>query len=618
VATQISFSLRYKHIISSTVLAFLLTNCANQQKAPLIKTTPRTTLEEKDTATSTISAQQYLLKAAHIAPKQAIPLLIKASAAFLDEENYLKSLWVANQVSTLLENPAQHYQVAILKADSLVQLSEIEQANKQLQQAELHNEKNGIKHSLRYFQLQATVQKQRKLIISSLDASLRAFSMNVNVSDEDTLIIWHELSRLSQWQLQQLVSLKPPHIGGWQQILNYGFQFGHEQQRFHRYLTQWQRKYPTHPGNFIIDKIKKKSTLITTQIDNIAVILPLSGKQESAGVVAQQGILAAYNNDSNVTLHFIDANKVDMATLPATFQENNIDYVIGPLLKDHVHSYLNIPDNKTPTLLLNIATDVPMQANHVALSMRREDEAIQAATTLSKQKFEYPIVFSLNDNVSQRIAKSFALQWYLITNKQPEIVYFDRNADMQKILKEGLDVGESQNRIKRIESRIRQNIETESRNRRDIDMIYLVGSPTATRLLKPYIDVNISTYSSLIPIFASSLSHSGKVDASDRKDLAGLTFTEMPWLLSSKYQNKNLEQLSHKLWPERSDSLQRIFAMGFDSFHLVKKISAMKVEPYIRHFGQTGILKLDTKNMLTRSLLWGRYLQGEVQEIDID
>jgi outer membrane PBP1 activator LpoA protein len=256
-----------------------------------------------------------------------------------------------------------------------------------------------------------------------------------------------------------------------------------------------------------------------------------------------------------------------------------------------------------------------MQQNHVALSMRREDEAIQAATTLSKQNFKHPIVFSLGDNISKRVAKSFAQQWYMTTNKKPEIVYFDKNADMQKLLKDSLDVNESQKRIKGIEVRLRQNIKTESRNRRDIDMIYLVASPTATRLLKPYIDVNISTYASLIPIFASSLSHSGKVDASERKDLSGLTFTEMPWLLSSKGQDKALALISHKLWPERSDSLQRIFAMGFDSINLVKKIPTMKNAPYVRHFGQTGVLKLDARNILTRSLLWGKYDQGEVQEI---
>ena len=614
--TQTSFFSNSKYILSSAVLAFLLASCATSKKTSIIKPSQQVTVEDNSTATAKISAQQYLLNAANVSTQQAIPLLIEASAAFLAEENYLKSLWVANQVSALLQNSAQQYKIAIIKADNLVQLSEVNQAHNQIQQAELYNKNK--KHSLRYFQLRAIIQKERGLIIAALDASLRAFSMNVNTTDNDVMTLWHELSRLSQWQLQQLVVLKSPHINGWQQILNYGYQFGHEQQRFHRYLTQWQRKNPNHPANIVINQLKETPILTVNKITNIAVVLPLSGNQQSAGSVAQQGILAAYNNDKDITLHFIDSNKVDMATLPSTFLEDEIDYVIGPLLKKHVHSYLNILNNELPTLLLNISSDVPMQPNHVALSMRREDEAIQAATTLSKQDFKHPIVFSLNDNVSQRIAKSFAQQWFMTANIQPEIVYFDRNADMQKLLKKSLDVSESQKRIKNIELRLRQNIKTESRNRRDLDMIYLVASPTATRLLKPYIDVNISTYASLIPIFASSLSHSGKVDASERKDLDGLSFTEMPWLLSSKYQNKPLQQLSHKLWPERSDSLQRIFAMGFDSYNLVKKIPAMKAEPYIRHFGQTGVLKLDAQNILTRRLLWGKYDQGEVQEIVMD
>ena len=91
-----------------------------------------------------------------------------------------------------------------------------------------------------------------------------------------------------------------------------------------------------------------------------------------------------------------------------------------------------------------------MKLYHAGAAMRREDEAIQAATTLSKQNFKHPIIFSLNDNVSQRIAKSFAQQWLVTTNIQPEIVYFDRNADMQKLLKKSLDVSESQKRIRNL------------------------------------------------------------------------------------------------------------------------------------------------------------------------
>jgi len=100
--------------------------------------------------------------------------------------------------------------------------------------------------------------------------------------------------------------------------------------------------------------------------------------------------------------------------------------------------------------------------------------------------------------------------------------------------------------------------------------------------------------------------------------LNDLVFTEMPWLLTSKQQNVQLASLSRTLWPSRSDSLQRIFAMGFDSLNLVDKLPAMKQRPYVRHYGQTGILKLDRNNTLIRSLIWGVYQKDKVSEIAMD
>ena len=462
------------------------------------------------------------------------------------------------------------------------------------------------------------MQTKRNLPIAALDAKLRAFAKNSQATSDEIDAIWQQLCQLSQWQHQQLIKMAPPKIKGWSRLLTFANKFGDDDDRFQRYLSQWQREYNTHPAQYIVTQLQLIEPALINENKNIAIIIPLSGKQERAGKVAQQGILAAYDTNSGAALHFIDSTTLDMSTLTLQLADLNIDYVIGPLLKDNVKKYLSQEALTLPTLLLNIPATMALKPYQVALSMRPEDEAIQAATTLSRQHYKQPIILSHQDKASRRIAKTFSQQWQHITGQQPETVFFNNDEKMQSQLKASLGVDLSQQRTKELDRRIKYSIKSELRNRRDIDMIYIVGLPLETKLLKPYIDVNISPFADIIPVYASSRSHSAKSDRSDNRDLSGLTFTEMPWQLASKQQNAALVAEAKKLWPNRSDSLQTIFAMGFDSLSLVDKISSMKSKTYVRHYGQTGILQLGDDNILKRSLIWGKYSRNKVQEVAID
>ena len=343
----------------------------------------------------------------------------------------------------------------------------------------------------------------------------------------------------------------------------------------------------------------------------------MSGKLEEAGKTAQQGILSAYDNDPSRNLLFIDSDKLDMTTLDAVFAENNIEFVIGPLLKSNVQKYIETVTSTLPTLLLNLPKNADLLPHHFTLSMQRENEAQQAATSLKQRNYKYPLVLSFNNSVSRNIAQSFATQWEQVNGSAPDIVYFGSGNQMQDDLKASLDINKSKQRVTEVKRMVKEKLNYQLRNRRDIDMIYLVGSPQQTKLMKPYIDVNISPFAKEIPVYASSLSHSIQEDSSDNRDLYRLVFTEIPLLLESKQQNKELAKISQTLWPQRSDSLQRVFAMGYDSLHLVDKVITMQKHPYIRHLGQTGILMLDKDNILTRSLLWGRYSKDKVHQIAI-
>jgi outer membrane PBP1 activator LpoA protein len=599
------------------MVSTLLTSCSASKKAS--KEIKEVTYNKPlETSENIISAQQLLLAAQTQDSEEAIATLTQASELLILEENYNHALWLAQQVAQLSESEIQNYRLALVSAHSLFKLNEIELSFKELEIADKYSTDNNITHQEEYYFLFAQVQKNRGLKISSLNAILHWFSLSSKTSSDDIHQIWQSLSLLSTWQVGQLADLAPPYFKGWQQLLSYAHKFGGDTNRFERYLTQWQRNFPNHPAQAIIESLKATELEAQVTFQNIAIILPLSGKQAKAGKVAQQGILAAYSNIPDKNLSFIDSDTLDWTTLNNQLIESDSHFVIGPLLKANVYKYLNLHEIELPNLLLNTPQKAQRNDRQVILSMLPEDEAFQAATTLSRKNYQSPVVLSHKDAASKRIAKAFTKQWQLINGYTPEVVYFEKGKKMQEQLKASLDVDISQARISDLKIRLKQNLETESRNRRDIDMFYLVGSPAQTKLLKPYIDVNTSTFAKIIPVYASSRSHSTKQDSSKLNDLRNLVFTEMPWLLKSQQQNAKLSQLSKTLWPSRSDSLQRIFAMGYDSLYLVDKLPSMKQRPYVRHYGQTGILKLDDNNVLTRSLLWGIYRKGKVSEIAMD
>ena len=652
---QLSSPLRFTRIMFAKIkpifafiliimIMLLISSCSTEpnRKSVIVDKPVNIDLEETistQTAEDKLALAQSLNTQTTPAEQQQFNLLlVQASELFLQQQNYTKALWLSNKSTDLIKDNNHYlYRLFLVKAASLQALNYHQQALQQLtyahdlvlltaEQSNDNADTNAnyrLTLTLAYYQTLSAALFSQVQPTAAISANLTAFSLNTQANEQDVLLLWQQLSRLNQWQLTRLAKDTPPFFKGWQQLLKFSHKFGGDQIKFSRYLSLWQQNFPTHPAGVLIEQLKQTNLNVIT-IENIAVLLPLSGMQKSAGLVAQQGILAAFETNTTQKLHFIDANQVEWPLLAAQFSALQIDHVIGPLLKSNVTHFLTQSKEhielQVPTLLLNLPQQALLEPHQIALSMRPEDEAIKAASTLSQQNYTRPIILSYQDGVSKRIAQTFQKQWQTLTGKEVEIFYFKHGKEMQASLKASLDVDASQTRINTLSSKLKQVIKTETRNRRDVDMIYVIGNAAQTRLIKPYIDVNTSPFASIIPVFASSRSHSyaNSLNKDSINDLQGLTFTQMPWLLNSKQQNKSLANLSQKLWPMRSDNLSKIFAMGYDSYHLLGKVSLMQQAPYIRYFGQTGVLNLTENNILTRSLIWGKYQHNKVSQIALE
>jgi outer membrane PBP1 activator LpoA protein len=672
-------------ILPIIFLIFLASCSTNKVKAPSTATKATTEIDLITPSSDALSAEQHLILAQTLSSDKAVSELIITTKLFFQQNDYLNALWLADKTLPLVDEQVPNYinekvQLVLIKSSSLQQLGYYSESILPLEQLKKYLDVHDISLSATYYNLLSIAYDKKEQPVASLNAQLHAFSKtDTNLQSKQQVIdIWNKLKGLSQWQLNLIAQDKAPNDKGWLKLTAIANKFGGNTEQLHYHLKIWQTNFKVHPGNIIAAQLKTHD-ISPTVIKNIAVILPLSGKQHTAGLglALQQGILASYANDSTKKLHFLDSKTINWYDLTNQLSTLKIDYVIGPLLKSNVDKYIThtsmeaqsqsdymlsananllelnnnksaLDTEKTPviqpasylgsidsdaaiegylqqsnnnkaisTLLLNIPATASLTEQHTVLSMRPEDEAHQAAATLSRQNFKHPIVLSQNNAVSKRIAQAFVKQWHRITGDTIEVVYYGNGTQMQENITASLAVDQSKARISSLERRLNQSIKTQARNRRDIDMIYLVGTPEQTRLVKPYIEVNISPFSDVIPVFASSRSHSTRSDYSSNNDLRGLTFTEIPWLLANNKDNE-LVSLSQQLWPKRSDGLSRLFAMGYDSYQLINKISLMQQAPYIHHWGQTGVLKLDKNSILTRSFLWGTYKRNKVVTIAME
>ncbi|WP_068544897.1 penicillin-binding protein activator [Thalassotalea crassostreae] len=657
-----SISLKYSIVI---VTLLTLYGCATPEKKKTDTTTPTSAIETveviEDSTDSEITAEDLVEQASSEDNEQAIVLLLQATNKYIQQQQLDKALSMALELRKLSLTNAQENYNQLNISEVLFEIGEIELASQELSKV------NTQTVSKRQLFLQANINVQTGMLINGIIDYLNYHQQYPITAEDEAFYLATLFAKLKPYQVTALSKRKALHLEGWLAYTSSLSEYGNADDITNQ-LATWQSKFPEHPANLLIANVQQQAITLEqdAEFETVSVLIPLSGREKTLGETIQAGIMAAYQQKSKVQLNFIDTNATNMSDIVANLHQQKPSFVIGPLLKQHVESYLASTHDETafdegsvemttisaennnpfteseaitesaqssdqlslqeqltlphqwPTLLLNLPEQNVLNKNQFALSMLPEDEARQAAFSLSQKGYQQAMVLSQNSTIGKRMAKSFADEWQKYHHTQVNIIYYPNGKEMQTAVKRGLEVNLSDERIYLMRNRISENVKAEARNRRDVDMIYIFGTPDQARLIKPYVDVNISPFAESIDLFASSRSHNDKLDANTRRDLTGLTFTEIPWLLSSRQANPELAEQSKQLWPQRSSSLERIYAMGIDSFQLLEKLRAMQLIPMIKHQGEIGTLQMDEQGIISRSVDWGKYRSSRVQPIVIN
>jgi hypothetical protein len=576
---------------------------------------------------------------------------------------YARNQWLMRAAEAFKQQQAcaQSRKVLLLSLPELQDAAMRNQANILLAECELQNiDPDWAKISLYLDNIDARVShaqranKLRSLLHAKRQHWLAAAKSLVDVFDGDlqqSETIWYYLQALSEKQLQA-ASLSEPDLAPWLQLSLIVRQYGLQTDVLNQAVSQWQSQYPQHPLSVALPQEVKAGMLVSPLItQRIAVLLPLSGRLAQQGLAIKEGALSAYlqryhrasliEDSPPSVLHFFDTQGSTVADLAA--QVADYDVVIGPLIKNTVSEFVAIAPKQMHVLGLNrmdipAATieleqqpefnllledqllepsDTPELAPglRIFFALSPEDEAIQLAQKVFKTGAKYPIIITQDNGAAKRMANTFTQTWQSLSNdkpSQPEIGIFNDNESMRTSLISLLDVKQSKDRIDQIERLTSQQIHAVPRNRRDVDAIILFATPEQTELLNPIVEASLSPFNDkIVPVYASSRSFSANFSNNSLRDLRNIIFTDMPWMLPNGSQQA-LKAETAKIWPERDDTLKRLFALGYDAFDVLADLPALKSMPQLSIPGLTGRLSVDKSGNVVRVLPFGKITEDDV------
>jgi outer membrane PBP1 activator LpoA protein len=185
--------------------------------------------------------------------------------------------------------------------------------------------------------------------------------------------------------------------------------------------------------------------------------------------------------------------------------------------------------------------------------------------------------------------------------------YLLNQNDYTDPVKRLLNIVQSEARKERLENIAKMKLKFEARPREDIHFIFLAADPRHARLIKPQLNYHRA---SKLPIYATSHVFTGRGNPALDTDLDGIQFGDMPWMLVGDGRVAELRATLQPNWPYAHTGLDRLFALGVDTYAIVPHLNRLSSENAVRFSGVTSGLSLGRGGRLHRQLLWARFKKG--------
>lgn len=378
-------------------------------------------------------------------------------------------------------------------------------------------------------------------------------------------------------------------------------------------LAEWRERYPSHPANELLTQDVLPNLGVGLDYPaQIGLVLPLSGRQQAAGVAVRDGFLAALLQQDlgqRPLVNIYDSAEMGAATAYRRAVEDGAQFIVGPLTRDEVAAVAAPGETTVPTLALN---QLPDGATPPALlfqySLDPEEEARQVAQRVITDGRTRGLVLLPNNEWGRRLFGAFDTELKTLGGEIASMRFYDTNErDYSGPIRALLLIDESRARANALNAALGSRFEFEPRRRGDAQFVFIAAQPVQGRSLRPALRFHLADD---LPVYATSDIFEGASQAN--QDLEGVMFPDMPSVISPDAVSTELRTALVRHWPARARGRGgRLYAFGFDAYRLVPLLKAGKFGRQHAVPGMTGVLSVDDKGRVHRELDWARVSDGK-------
>jgi len=347
--------------------------------------------------------------------------------------------------------------------------------------------------------------------------------------------------------------------------------------------------------------------------EKVTLMVPLSGAYADSGKAVRDGFFAAYyydkqQNTSVPNINIVDTNSGNVRMLYQQAVSQGANFIVGPLLRSNLQA---ISSFSVPTLGLNWLQANETHQNLYQFGLSPMDETNQVVKKMDADGRTHVLIIVPNNDWGTRIENNFAAQWQALNKNIIGVLKYTSQQALNKNIASLLNVDQAYGNEWQLKQILNQKIRFIPRRRQDFDAIFLAAPPAQAKQIVPLLRFY---YVHDIPIYATSSIYDGVPNPHYNRDLDGVMFCDMPWVLLANDQLPpavaQIRTQLQNLWKQNFNQYPRLYALGVDAYFIVSEFNQLAPSASQGIQGATGALYLTNDRYIVRELVWAKMENG--------